>query len=580
VGVIELSPPLYHLLLHGWTRLAGDGDFAGRLLSALLGAAAIPITYLLARALFGRRTALVAALLAAVAPLYVVYSREAAMYALFLLLALLAALGHVGWLQAMGVSPRRLAATSGATTPHGPAGHGRVTAGPLGAARPAVALAAARPATGAPAAGPARWLGLERTPAGDRVEVDARAAGSARWLGLYAAAMLLALYTHYYALFLLAAQNAHLLLLARRDGLTAGAGRAWLLAQGALLVAFLPWLPALLRQAGLAASVGDWAAPDPLAAVGGLVLAFSVGPTLPLPVGLVALVALPALGMGLRAAARRPGVLALLACYFLVPLALGLLAAYPLHAFRERGFIAVAWVPQLLVAAGLVALTRRAKGAAGGFAGAPSPSVGGSVGGPASAVGASAGGPSPRTGSFARRWWPAAGGEGAGRELATFASVGGRWPATAGHLYAVALLALLLYGTAAALDEPKEEWRSAAALVATLGQEGDVLYLMHYGSQLALDRYLATDLPRRGLPGDFGWAAGYTARYWLEPTDLDARVAPDLPRYRRAWVILSHADGRGDTLLLDYFDARYPALWSQDLYGIRLRLWELRPPAE
>jgi 4-amino-4-deoxy-L-arabinose transferase-like glycosyltransferase len=513
VGAIELSPPLYHLLLHGWTRLAGDGDFAGRLLSALLGAAAIPVTYLLAHALFGRRTALVAALLAAVAPLYVVYSREAAMYALFLLLALLAALGHVGWLQAAVASPRR-------------------------------------PATSSPAIG-------------------ARAAGPGGWLGLYAAAMLLALYTHYYALFLLAAQNAHLLLLVWRGGLPAGAGRAWLLAQGALLVAFLPWVPALLRQARLAASVGDWAAPDPLAAVGGLVSAFSVGPTVPLPAGLVALVALPALGVGLRAVARRPGVLALLACYILVPLALGLLAAYPLHAFRERGFIAVAWVPQLLVAAGLVALTRRTKpAAASGDAGGWWPAAGVSVGGLWPVAGASAGGWWPAR-AFASGWWPAPGAFGRRR-----------WPAAGGHVYAVGFLALLLYGTAAELGEPKEEWRTAAALVATLAREGDVLYLMHYGSQLALDRYLATDLPQRGLPGDFGWAAGYTARYWLEPTDLDARVAPDLPHYRRAWVILSHADGRGDSLLLDYFDARYPALWSQDLYGIRLRLWELRPPEE
>ncbi|HZR98655.1 MAG TPA: glycosyltransferase family 39 protein, partial [Chloroflexota bacterium] len=69
VGVIELSPPLYHLLLHGWLRVVGDGDVAARLLSALLGAAAIPATYLLASALLDRRTALVAALLAAVAPL-------------------------------------------------------------------------------------------------------------------------------------------------------------------------------------------------------------------------------------------------------------------------------------------------------------------------------------------------------------------------------------------------------------------------------------------------------------------------------------------------------------------------------
>ena len=95
VGVVELSPPLYHLLLAGWRRLAGDGDYALRLLSVLLGTAAIPATYLLGRTLFGRRAALVAALLATVAPLYVGYAQEAAMYALFALLALGAALAQV-----------------------------------------------------------------------------------------------------------------------------------------------------------------------------------------------------------------------------------------------------------------------------------------------------------------------------------------------------------------------------------------------------------------------------------------------------------------------------------------------------
>lgn len=35
VAVVELSPPLYHLLLHLWGRLAGDGDISLRLFSAL-----------------------------------------------------------------------------------------------------------------------------------------------------------------------------------------------------------------------------------------------------------------------------------------------------------------------------------------------------------------------------------------------------------------------------------------------------------------------------------------------------------------------------------------------------------------
>jgi hypothetical protein len=117
----------------------------------------------------------------------------------------------------------------------------------------------------------------------------------------------------------------------------------------------------------------------------------------------------------------------------------------------------------------------------------------------------------------------------------------------------------------------------AAALIAALGREGDVICLLHYGGQLALDRYLPPGLPRRGLPADFDWQHGYTARYRLEPDDLDTAVAPALAGRRRAWAVLSHADGRGDQLLLDYFDARYPAMLRQDFYGVRIRLWALQP---
>lgn len=450
VSVIELSPPLYHLLLHGWTRLVGGGDVAVRLLSALLGAAAVPATYALGCALVGRPAALVAALVASVAPLYVAYSREAAMYTLLALLALLGALGQVRLLRAPGAPPGALA--------------------------------------------------------------------------LYVGAMLLTLYTHYYALFFLAAQNAYVLWLAGRGALPAGGGRRWALAQATLALGFTPWLPTLVQQARLAAAVGDWAAPDPLAAVGSLAVVLTVGPAVGPWAGLAALAFAPALVAGVWALRRAPETLALLACYALVPLALVLLAAYPLHAFRERGFIAVAFVPHLLLAAGL-------------GAGAPA-----------------AGGP-----GLAR--WLGAGDRRAVRVL-----------------YGLGLLALLLQGTLRQLAEPKEDWRSAAGLIAALAREGDVVYLLHYGGQLALDRYLPPGLPRRGLPADFTWERGYTARYSLEPADLDA-LAPDLARHTRAWVVLSHADGRGDQMLLDYLDAHYPAVLRQDFYGVRVRLWSLRSGA-
>jgi hypothetical protein len=265
-------------------------------------------------------------------------------------------------------------------------------------------------------------------------------------------------------------------------------------------------------------------APDLLAALGGLTLAFTVGDVAGVSGLVAAALFLPALGAGVWALRRRPEVLALLACYALVPLALGLLAAAPLHGFRERGFIAVAWVPQLLVAAGLVGL-------------------GDTMG---------------RARTIPRGWLG-------------WASLLAR------TVYGAGLIAVLLHGTAAMLAAPKEDWRSAAALIAAVGREGDVIYLMHYGGQLALDRYLPAGLPRRGLPADFDWGRGYTARYRLEPEDLDTRLAPDLAGRRRAWVVLSHADGRGDQLLLDYFDSHHPAMLRQDYYGVRVRLWALQP---
>ena len=89
VAVIELSPPLYHFLLHGWVAAFGGADFSVRLLSALLGMLAVPLSYRVGQALYGRRVGLISACLAAVSPFYVYYAQEAAPYALLLILTLL-----------------------------------------------------------------------------------------------------------------------------------------------------------------------------------------------------------------------------------------------------------------------------------------------------------------------------------------------------------------------------------------------------------------------------------------------------------------------------------------------------------
>ncbi len=94
----DVHPLLYYGLLGQWMSLFGEAAGAIRLFSVLLGVATILVLYALARDLFGERTGLVSALIAAVAPFHVQYSQEARMYALLGLLLTSAAWCFVrGW---------------------------------------------------------------------------------------------------------------------------------------------------------------------------------------------------------------------------------------------------------------------------------------------------------------------------------------------------------------------------------------------------------------------------------------------------------------------------------------------------
>ena len=78
-------PPLYHFLLHAWSTLVPDSEFWLRLPSALFGALVPPLIAILGVRLYGRRTGLVAGLLAAISPALVAYSQELRMYSLLAL---------------------------------------------------------------------------------------------------------------------------------------------------------------------------------------------------------------------------------------------------------------------------------------------------------------------------------------------------------------------------------------------------------------------------------------------------------------------------------------------------------------
>jgi hypothetical protein len=87
VFLSDTSPPLYYLLLSGWTRALGTADAALRLFSLLWAVLAAPFLWLIAGKLAGRPAATTALVLYAWSPASVFYSLEGRMYSLVWLLA-------------------------------------------------------------------------------------------------------------------------------------------------------------------------------------------------------------------------------------------------------------------------------------------------------------------------------------------------------------------------------------------------------------------------------------------------------------------------------------------------------------
>lgn len=86
----DLQPPLYFLFLHFLIVLFGTSEFALRFLSVIANVASIPLLYCLGRRWFSSMVGLIAAFAAALSPFWVWYAQEARPYALVLLWSLLA----------------------------------------------------------------------------------------------------------------------------------------------------------------------------------------------------------------------------------------------------------------------------------------------------------------------------------------------------------------------------------------------------------------------------------------------------------------------------------------------------------
>lgn len=178
----DIHPPGYYLLLHAWTRLAGDSEFAVAFPSLVFGMLLVVLAHWMGKRVFGERAGLLAAFLVAVSPYNIWYSQEVRMYTVGAVLGM----GMLGSVILLGV--------------------------------------------GSP------WRG--------RNELG--------WLAVYVVCAALGLWALYYFAFLLVAINLMVgfwwVVSARRRLGWAWLGR-WLLAQGAVLVLYAPWIPIAWRQA-------------------------------------------------------------------------------------------------------------------------------------------------------------------------------------------------------------------------------------------------------------------------------------------------------------------------------------------
>jgi Dolichyl-phosphate-mannose-protein mannosyltransferase len=84
----DVSPPLYYILLNGWTRCWGTSDAALRLFSVFWALICFPLLWILASRLDGRQTAWIALALFAASPAAIYYAAEGRMYSMTLFVGL------------------------------------------------------------------------------------------------------------------------------------------------------------------------------------------------------------------------------------------------------------------------------------------------------------------------------------------------------------------------------------------------------------------------------------------------------------------------------------------------------------
>ncbi len=78
----DFHPPLYYLVLRGWSMVFGFSEISLRIPSVIFGVVTIYVVYLIGKNIFNKKVGLVSSLFLATGGLHIYYSQEARMYAL------------------------------------------------------------------------------------------------------------------------------------------------------------------------------------------------------------------------------------------------------------------------------------------------------------------------------------------------------------------------------------------------------------------------------------------------------------------------------------------------------------------
>ncbi len=311
-GASDTHPPFYPLLLFVWLQLAGATAFATRALSALIGILAVPLIFVLANSItLQPRVRWFAAILLAVSPLMIYYSQETRMYELVTILCLASSY----WMLKCAALWRR----------RSDAGEQRKQSSDF--------------------------------PPYLRAVAPLRETSSV----FYVVFTLLALYTHYSAFFVLAAQNIFALIHFRNQR---AALMRWLVRQIFFVIAYLPWIivQSSFLRGKASARFDEWGWAGIEMIFGKTFLAFSAGVTTEFPIPQIAAVLFLTFAVfGVYAMARAPkysatplrsvqNVAWFVPLYFLVPI----LIAYginPIMPFFFERYVLVALPGFLLLVA-------------------------------------------------------------------------------------------------------------------------------------------------------------------------------------------------------------------------------------